>query len=109
MADYCLFTIEHLEARRIYIRGIADITEPIDEYNKIIRFYNGSQLQKELPSNPYKKGEKEYELFNELLEIIKSNFEDICEKLIFAEVNEKFDTNTYLNQEYHLDKEKVII
>lgn len=55
MTDYCLFTVELKGAKRIYIRGVADITEPIDDYDNIIEFYDGNQLKKELPSNPYEK------------------------------------------------------
>ena len=109
MTDYCLFTIEHVGARRIYIKGIADITEPIDDYDKIIKFYNGSKLQKQLPPNPYKKGEKEFELFNELLNIVESEFEEIGDELVFAEEDEEFGACRYLDAKYNIDKEKVII
>lgn len=109
LTDYCLFTVEHLKARRIYVRGVADITEPIDEYDKIIKFYNGSKLQSELPPNPYKKGEKEYTLFNELKELIQDNFEEIGDELVFAKVGEKLGAYRYLDAKYHIDKEKVII
>ena len=42
MTYYCLFTITHPNAERIYIRGVVDITQPIDEYEKIIEFYEGN-------------------------------------------------------------------
>ena len=106
MADLCLFTVEHLAARRIYIRGVADITEPIDEYDKIIKFYHGSELKSELPPNPYNKGEKDYELYNELLKLIKEEFEELGGELVFAG---EFETCHYLDSKYILDKEKVII
>lgn len=52
MTDYCLFTATHIAARRIYIRGIADITEPIDEYDKIIEYYDGNELKKNTSFKP---------------------------------------------------------
>jgi hypothetical protein len=111
MTDFCLFTIEHSEARRIFIRGVADITEPIDDFDKIIKFYNGTILQHELPPNPYEKNSKDYKLFNELLETIQSNFEEIGSELVFAEEynpnNELF--NKFNNGKYDLNYEKVII
>lgn len=30
MIDYCLFTTTHPDAKRVYIKGIANITEPIN-------------------------------------------------------------------------------
>ena len=111
MTDYCLFTVEHPSARRIYIRGVADITEPIDEYNKIISFYDGSKLQSKLPKNPYEDGSEEQILFNELLSAIKSNFEDFGDELVFAtEEDEEYE---WLNHKkygnYNLELHKVVI
>ena len=109
MTDYCLFTVEHSKARRVYIRGIADISEPIDDYDKIIKFYNGSELQSEMPPNPFEEEAVEHKLYNELTSAIKSDFEDFGDELVFAEVNEEFGTHRYLNAKYYIDKEKVII
>ncbi|AMD17038.1 hypothetical protein TL18_02760 [Methanobrevibacter sp. YE315] len=112
MTDYCLFTITHPEAKRIYIRGIADITVPIDEYDKIIEFYEGNQLKKSLPSNPYNEGSKDYKLFEELLSAIKSNFEDIGDDLVFAtQWDSKFHewSNHSATEEYIIDMEKVTV
>ena len=106
MTEYCLFTIEHLDHKRIYVRGVADITEPIDDYDKIIKFYHGAELKSQLPVNPYRKGDKDYKLFEELLELIKSDFEEIGDELVFAE---EFQTHKYLDKPYNLDTEKVII
>lgn len=107
MTDYCLFTIEHQEARQIYIRGIANITEPIEDYEEIIKFYNGSELQSELPPNPYQKGEKEYQLFNELLNYVESEFEEIGNELVFAKTENEFCR--FLGKNYYLEMEKVIV
>ena len=106
MTEYCLFTIELTEARRIYIRGVADITEPIDEYDKIIKFYHGSELKSELPPNPFKKEEKEWNLFNELKNIIESDFENIGDEIVFAGLPE---ISRFVGKNYQIDKEKVII
>ena len=110
MTDYCLFTVEHPSAKRIYIRGIADITEPIDEYHKIISFYDGQVLQSELPENPFTDGSEEYNLFNELISAIKSNFEEFGDELIFATNEEEYE---WLNHKkyglYNLDLQKVVI
>lgn len=106
MADYCLFTIELVKARRIYVRGIADITEPIDEYDKTIKFYHGSELKSELPPNPYNKNEKDFELYEELLNTIKTDFEEIGDELVFAGIP---NVSRYAGKDYQIDKEKVII
>lgn len=110
MPEYCLFTVEHPSAKRIYIRGIADITEPIDEYKKIILFYDGYVLQKELPENHFKYGSEEYKLFNELISAIKSNFDEFGDELIFATDEEEYE---WLNHKkygcYNLDLQKVVI
>lgn len=109
MTDYCLFTIEHPKASRIYIRGIADITEPIDEYDKIVKF-NGTETSA-LPQNPYNKGDKDFDLFNELLSSIKIHFEDICDDLVFAKKyshKNEWD-NHHATDDYILNMEKVII
>lgn len=109
MTDYCLFTIEHPKARRVFIRGVANITEPIDDYKKIVRF--GEYLTPHLPSNPFKKEEKEYELFEELLTSIKTYFEDICDELVFAKTNENAGEweNCSSTDNYYLEFEKVVI
>lgn len=111
MTDYCLFTITHPNAERIYIRGIADITEPIDEYEKIIKFYDDFELKKDLPSNPYENGTEDYRLFEELLSAIWSNFEDIGDELVFAKTKQEEDewSNHLHTEDYLLDMEKVII
>ena len=112
MSNYCLFTIEHSEASRIYVRGVADITSPIDDFDKIVWFRNGSDLQHSLPTNPYREGEKDYDLYNDLLKCIKHNFEDICHELIFAITNDEKThewENTYNIDNLHVDFEKVII
>ena len=107
MTDYCLFTVEHGDARRIYIRGIADITEPIDDYDKIIEFYEGNELKNELPSNPYNKGEKDYELFEELLKLIRTQFEEFGDELVFASEEEEY--KKYVTYDWNLTTKKVTI
>lgn len=109
MTDYCFFTIEHPKARRVYIRGVADITEPVDDYDKIVKF--GDYLSPELPSNPFKKGDKEYDLFEELKSSINEHFESICDELVFAKTNEsaaEWENQSYTDY-YNLEFEKVII
>ena len=112
LTSYCLFTIEHTEAKRIYIRGVADITEPIDDYDKIVYFNNGEVLQHHLPDNPYKEGENDFELFKQLLECVKSNFNSICDELVFAktvkEQDKRYD-NRYTTENFVVEFEKVII
>lgn len=107
MTDYCLFTVEHSEARRIYIRGIADISQPIDDYKKIIKFYNGSELQSELPSNPFEEDVVEHNLFEELTSELQDSFEELGDELVFA--HEKEEICKYLGTNYVLTKQKVII
>ena len=107
MTEYCMFTIEHSEARRIYVRGIADITEPIDDYHKVIKFSNGVKLQSRLPPNPYEAEAVEYELYEELIYEIKSNFDDLGDELVFAE--EKETICKYLFANCILTKQKGII
>ena len=111
MTDYCLFTIEHSDAKRIYVRGVADITEPIDDYDKIVWFRDGAELKSELPPNPYKRGEKEFDLYEDLLKSIKDNFELICDELVFAETkeNETEWNNRHFNDNYYVEFEKVIV
>lgn len=112
MTDYCLFTITHPAAERIYIRGVADITEPIDEYEKIIEFYEGNELKKSLPSNTYESGTEDNKLFKELLSAIESNFEEICDEFVFAKTIEEQDLrwdNHLTTEDYVLDFEKVIV
>jgi hypothetical protein len=111
MTDYCLFTITHPNARRIYIRGIADITQPIDDYDKIIEFYDGAELKKALPSNPCKAGSEDHKLFDELLSAIESNFEDICDELVFAKTIKEADAwdNHFNGVEFVIEMEKVIV
>ena len=112
MTDYCLFTITHPDAQRIYIRGIADITQPIDDYDKIIEFYDGQELKKTLPSNPYKTESEDHRLFEELLSAIESNFEDIGDELVFAKTVEEqnliFD-NHFTSEEFLIEMEKVVV
>ena len=112
LTDYCLFTIEHSEARRVFIRGVADITEPIDDFDKIVWFREGNDLQHSLPSNPFNENEEDFELFNQLLECVKANFEDICQELVFAQTVEKADKifdNHYKSENFIVEFEKVII
>lgn len=89
---------------------MADITQPIDDYNKIIQF-DGSETSTP-PKNPYNKGEKEFDLFNELVSAIEANFEEIGDELVFAEVhdgqNAAFNNNS-VSENYIIDMEKVII
>ena len=110
MADYCLFTVEHSQAKRVYIRGVADVTEPIDEYGKIIKFYHGSELKSELPPNPFNEGTDEYSLYNELVSSIKEDFENFGDDLVFVTNDSDFE---FLNHrgytDYTIDMEKVII
>ena len=107
MTDYCLFTVELKGARRIYIRGVANITEPVDEYEKIIEFYHGDELKKELPSNPYEPGSDDYKLFERLLEIIRTDFERFGDELVFAK--EKEETLNYMGEDFILNIQKVTI
>lgn len=111
MTDYCLFTIEHSKASRVYVRGVADITEPIDDYDKIVWFRNGSELQHKIPSNPYKKGDNDFKLYEELVNCIKDNFEAICDELVFAKTNEIATEweNRYSHQNILVEFEKVIV
>ena len=110
MTDYCLFTVEHSQARRVYIRGVADVTAPIEDYDKIIQFYHGSVLKSELPPNPFQKGTDEYSLYNELVTSIEEDFENFGDELVFVTNDKNFE---YLNHKrfdfYTLDMEKVII
>ena len=112
MTDYCLFTVTHIAARKIYIRGIADITEPIDEYDKIIEYYDGNELKKTLPSNPYSIGSEEHKLFEELLLSIESNFEEFGDELVFAKTvdEQEFEwENHAIIDEMVIEMEKVIV
>ena len=110
MTDYCLFTVEHPQAKRVYIRGVADVTEPVDEYDRIIKYYHGSELKSELPPNPFDKGTDEYSLYNELVSSIKEDFENFADEIIFVTNDREFE---YLNNKrfefYTIDMEKVII
>ena len=110
MAEYCFFTIEHPNARRVYIRGVVDITEPIGDYKEIIKF--GVYMSKELPANPFKKECEEYKMFEELKSSIISHFEEIGDELVFAnENNSEYadDYNHICTDNYVIDMEKVII
>lgn len=111
MADFCLFTIEHPKARRVYIRGVADITQPIDDYDKIIEFQDGGKISSALPQNPFKQGEKEFDLFNELVQAIRTHFEEIGDELVLAKTVEKATEwdNSFHSDNYSLEFEKVII
>jgi len=112
MTNYCLFTITHPNAKRIYIRGVADITEPIDEYDKIIEFYEGSELKNSLPKNPHEKGTEDFNLFKELLISIKSRFEDIGDELVFADfIDGKHSEwhNHFVDEDFIIDMEKITI
>ena len=104
---YCLFTVEHSEARRIYIRGVADVTEPIDDYDEIIRFYHGSELKAGLPPNPFEEEAVEHQLYEELTSELKSNFEELGDELVFSD--EKPEFCKYLGFKYFIEKQKVII
>ena len=110
MTDYCLFTVEHSKAKRIYIRGVADVTEPIDDYDKIIQFYHGSELKSELPPNPFEEGSDEHSLYSELISSIEEDFENFADDLVFVTSDKRYE---YLNHKtqtyYNLDMEKVII
>ena len=101
--------MEHPKARRVFIRGVADITEPVDDYSKIVRF--GEYLSPELPANPFKKDDKEYKLFEELKTSIKKHFEAICDELVFAKENNKSHEweNNISTDDYYIEFEKVII
>lgn len=90
MNSYCLFTVEHPNARRVYIRGIADITQPLDDYDKIIKFYENNVLQHKLPKNPYDYNTIEHQLFDELLNFIKSDFEHFGDELTEVTDDERY-------------------
>ena len=110
--DMCLFTIEHPKARRIFIRGVADISKPIDDYDKIIKFKDGFKETSELPKNPYIEGETDYNLFEELKSSIATHFEEIGDELVFAdEYDSKHSaTNNHTStDEYIIEMEKVIL
>ena len=107
MTDYCLFTVEHSKARRIYIRGIADITQPIDDYDKIILFYHGSKLKPEIPPNPFEEEAVEQKLYDEMTNELNDSFEEFGDELVFS--HEEEETCRYLGTNYHITKEKVII
>lgn len=110
LTTYCFFTVEHSQAKRVYIRGVADITEPIDDYDKIIKFSHGHEMKSELPPNPFEKGTDEHSLYNELVSSIQSDFESFGDELVFVTDDKKYE---YLNHKrydfYNLDMEKVII
>ena len=110
MTDYCFFTIEHREAKSVYIRGLMDITKPIDDFKEIVRF--GEYMSKEIPRNPFKKGEKEFDLYEELVSCFKTNFEDICHELVFAKTIDGQDLrwdNRYTIENIVAEYEKVVI
>lgn len=110
MKQYCFFTIEHIEAKSVYIRGLMDITEPIDDFKEIIRF--GSDMSGDIPQNPFKKGEKEFDLYEELVSALKTNFDEICHELVFAKTIEEQDLkwdNHYSIGNLVAEFEKVII
>lgn len=112
LMDICMFTIEHPQARRIFIRGVADISKPIDDYSKIIKFKDGIEEKSELPKNPYDKGEPDYKLFEELQTAITNHFEEIGDELVFAD--EYGSENAVYNNhsrtsEYIIEMEKVIL
>lgn len=110
MTDYCLFTVEHSQAKRVYIRGVADVTPPIDDYDKIIRFYHGPELKSELPPNPFNEGTDEYSLYNELVTSIQEEFENFGDELVFVTNDKQFEYMNHKRFEYYaLDMEKVII
>lgn len=110
MTDYCLFTVEHSQAKRIYIRGIADVTEPIDDYNKIVQFYHGNVLKSELPPNPFDEGTDDYSLYNELVTTIEKDFENFADELVFVTNDKHYEFLNHKNYDiYNLDMEKVII
>ena len=110
MADYCLFTVEHSKAKRVYIRGVADVTEPIDDYDKIIQFYHGLELKSELPPNPFDKGTDEYSLYSELVSSIEEDFENFGDDLVFVTSDKRYEyLNHKCNDYYNLDMEKVSI
>lgn len=87
-----------------------DITEPINEYEKVIEFYESNELKNALPLNPYDHGSEDNKLFKEPLSSIESNFEDICDEFVFAKTNHESDKrdNHLTTEEYILDFEKVI-
>ena len=110
--DMCLFTIEHPLAKRIYIRGVADITPPIDDYDKIIKFKDGVEVKSTLPKNPYNMGETDYTLFEELKTSIIQHFEDIGDELVFADQYDSEHSainNHSSTDEYIIEMEKVIL
>ena len=110
MNAYCLFTVEHSKAKRIYIRGVADVTEPIGDYDKIIQFYYGSELKSELPPNPFEEGTDEHSLYSELVSSIEEDFENFAEDLVFVTSDKRYEClNHRYNDYYNLDMEKVII
>lgn len=88
--EYCLFTVEHPEARRVFIRGIADITQPLDDYDKIIKFYENNVLQHKPPKNPFEIDTIEHQLFDELLNFINSDFEHFGDELTDVTNDERY-------------------
>ena len=113
MTDYCLFTITHPDAKRIYIRGVADITEPVDEYEKIIEFYDDNELKNSPPSNPYEVGSEDYKLFEELLSVLRKYLENIGDDLVFAasidDERAKWNNRAEWQGVYIIDMEKISI
>lgn len=111
--DLCLFTVEHPSAKRIYMRGVADITEPIDDYVRIVQFYHGEEwfsLKNGLPPNPYDDGTEEFQLFNELISNIRKNWIDFGDDLVFVTNDEQYlEFNRKKTDYYTLNMEKVII
>lgn len=112
LMEICLFTIEHPKARRIYIKGVADISQPIDEYSKIIKFNDGVEKKSELPKNPYNKGESDYNLFEELKHTISNHLEEIGDELVFANEYDSKNSDFYNRipkDEYVIELEKVVL
>lgn len=108
--NYCLFTVEHSRAKRVYIRGMADVTEPIGDYGEIIRFYHGSELKSELPPNPFEKGTDEHSLYSELISSIEEDFENFGDDIVFVtDDNDYVFLNHKTYEHYRIDMEKVII
>ena len=107
MTEYCIFTVEHSKARRVFLRGVADITEPVDDYNKIILFYHGSELKAGIPPNPYEEEAVEHELYDELANELKNSFEAFGDELVFSFQEEEICK--YIGTNYNITKQKVII
>lgn len=73
MDKWVLFTVEHQDYSRIYLRGVGVLSDVSEELEHVLFHHDINTLDRKLPPNPYEKGTEDYNLFNELLNFIKSD------------------------------------